>query len=458
MRKLLLVLFMSAAGLCRAQDHGYKFGSVPLADLQMTRYAPDTAAPAVVLTEFGDSWVSDRDKIVLIHDYQTRIKILTSQGLEEANLVIPIRKSSFENRERVVKITASTFNLENDRITETKFDGKTYTETKNKYYDLVKFTLPNVRVGSVLEIKYQLESPYLYNFRRWEFQGDLPKIRTEYWATIPGNYIYNMTLIGPYKLDKNDSELIKECFSVGGGKADCARYKYAMKNVPAFAEEEYMTARSNYVAAVNFELSEVKYFDGRVDRVTKNWQDADQEMRQDQKFGVQLKRGREVFKDQLDPLLTAASDSLQRAQLVYDFVKNWFKWNDYYGCFSDIGIKKAYDAKSGNIADINLALVAALQYAGMNAVPVILSTRENGLPIELHPVISDFNYVIGQVQIQGKTYQLDATDPYLPFGLLPMRCLNGKGRAIPKKGNSYWTELKPTDKQREVTLLNSTLR
>ena len=457
MRKLLLPVFILLNLVAKAQDHGFKLGQTTIEELTMTRYERDTSAHAVILNEFGDSWISDEGDLNLHHEYKVRIKILDSKGLEEANIAIPIFRNSGKT-ERVSQIFASTFNLENDRITETKFNGKTYTETKSKRYDLIKFTLPNVKVGSVLEIKYLLESPFKFNFRRWEFQGDIPKVYTEYWAKIPGNYIYNMSLVGFQKLCKNESEIIKDCFSVGGGKADCARYKNAMKDVPAFIEEDYMTARSNYLSAMNFELSEVQSFDGSRNRYTKEWKDADQEMRTEPKFGLQLKRGKEVFKDNLNPLLASTTDSLQRAQGVYNFVKNWFKWNEYYGCFSDIGIKKAYDAKTGNIADINLALIAALQYAGLPAYPVILSTRENGYPIELHPVLSDFNYVIAQVKVNSTLYQLDATDPYLPFGMLPQRCLNGKGRAIPTKGPSFWTELKPVDKRRQVSMLALTLK
>ncbi|PSR53580.1 DUF3857 domain-containing protein [Adhaeribacter arboris] len=440
----------------KAQDHGFKLGNTNILELQMTTYKHDTTAHAVILNEFGDSWISDEGDLELQHEYKVRIKILDEQGLRQANISIPIHKVPGKS-ERVSQIIASTFNLENGKITESKFNGKTYLESKNKYYDLVKFTLPNVKVGSVIEVKYLLQSPFKYNFRRWEFQADIPKIYTEYWAKIPGNYVYNMTLISFYPLAKQENEIVKDCFMVGGGKADCARYKYAMKDVPAFIEEEFMTARSNYLAALNFELSEVQSFNGSRDRFTKEWKDADQEMPQEPKFGLQLKRGKEVFKEHLDPLLATTPDSLQRAQLVYNFVKNWFKWNEYYGCFSEIGIKKAYDAKSGNVADINLALIAALQYAGLPALPVILSTRENGHPIEVHPVISDFNYVIAQVKTKGIVYQLDATDSYLPFGMLPLRCLNGKGRAIPAKGSSYWSELKPIDKKRQIALLNLTL-
>jgi len=128
-------------------------------------------------------------------------------------------------------------------------------------------------------------------------------------------------------------------------------------------------------------------------------------------------------------------------------------WDGVYWMYSEYGIKKAFDKKEGNAGDINLSLIAALKYAGFNVEPMILSTRENGLATELFPVLTDFNYVIAKLNIDDKVYLLDATDDYLHFGMIPMRCLNGKGRVLGEKG-SYWYELKATDKLKRTTMLN----
>jgi hypothetical protein len=54
-------------------------------------------------------------------------------------------------------------------------------------------------------------------------------------------------------------------------------------------------------------------------------------------------------------------------------------WNDYYGYSCNEGVKKAYKDKTGNVAEINLMLTAMLRYAGLNANPVLVSTRSNGI-------------------------------------------------------------------------------
>jgi hypothetical protein len=59
-----------------------------------------------------------------------------------------------------------------------------------------------------------------------------------------------------------------------------------------------------------------------------------------------------------------------------------------------------------------------------------LSTRENGVLSMAHPTLSDCNYVIGYALIDGKQVLLDATEPSLQAGILPLRCLNGEGHLI----------------------------
>jgi hypothetical protein len=217
-----------------------------------------------------------------------------------------------------------------------------------------------------------------------------------------------------------------------------------------------MTAKSNFLSSVNFELSQINYFDGRKDRITKEWKDADEELRLNSEFGLQIKRGKDVLDKEVEKLVAGEQEELIKAKRIYGFIKEWYRWNNVYGKYSEFGIKKAFESKTGNVGDINLSLIAALKYAGLAVEPVLLSTRENGLVTELYPVLSDFNYVIAKVDIAGKTYLLDATDDFHPFGLIPERCLNGKGRVLGDK-ESYWYDLKPAERERTIAIVNVAL-
>jgi len=301
-------------------------------------------------------------------------------------------------------------------------------------------------------VKYEIESPFIFNFRQWNFQSDIPKLESIYKASIPGNYVYKIALNGFLKLDINESRIDKDCFGRVAKKASCSVMYFGMKNVPAFVKEDFMTAPSNFMSFIKFELSEVIRFNGGVDKITKTWKDVETELRNDDRFGKQFKRGKETFKKDLDPLISKIDEPLEKATAIYDYIKQYFKWNGFYGMYSENGIKKAYQDNTGNVGDINLSLIAALQAYGFDVEPVLSSTRENGLPTELYPVLSDFNYVFCRVSINSKAYMLDASDPYLPFGMLPIRCMNSIGRVFNAK-ESYWMEILPQNELKQQTTL-----
>jgi hypothetical protein len=454
MRTVFVIAFVAIHFLATAQSNSFPFGQVTYRDMDMKTYVKDTAAIAVVLREEGDTYIEDAEPNYLVHHYHVRIKILKKAGQALADFVIPLRKGDGINKESMRSVTASSFNIENGSMKETKLNAKDqFTENTSKYYDQRKFAVPNVRVGSVIEVEYTLESPFKFNFRSWEFQSDIPKISSLYTAKIPANYRYNISLRGYLKLAKNENRIERDCYRPRGYSAECTVMEFMMKDVPAFEEEEYMTARSNFLSAVYFELSEYLYFDGHKDKITKEWKDVEDEMKKQTDFGVQLRRGEDIVDREVKQVIAGETDELAKARKIYDFIKGWYRWNNVRGIFSDLGIKKAYDSKTGSVGDINLSLVAALKYAELNADPIILSTRANGLVNELFPVISEFDYVAAYLTIKDKVYLLDATDPFLAFGMLPERCLNGKGRVLGEK-QSFWYDLKPSEKDRKVSIFN----
>lgn len=433
--------------LASAQD--FTFGRPTSEEVELKKYAKDTSANAVVLNEFGTAYISNQNGN-LIFEYHVRIKIFNSRGFEHGNVEIPVRISDANNFETIRDIKAITFYPdENHAIRSSTLDAKQIFKEKKagKYYDLTKFALPNLRDNCIIEYSYQIESPFLRTFRTWDFQSDIPKIYSEFCAKIPAVYNYKVTLRGPFKLTKNVGVVDKECFTPGGGfKADCSKMTYAMADVPAFVEEDYMTAASNFKAAMSFELSDYVDHRGGKHNLSKEWKDIDRDLKTEEWFGIQLKR-KDFFKDKISPVIANKSTELDRAKAIYSFMQGWFKWNNYYGKYSDTGIKKAFENRSGSSADINLALVTAMNAANLNAEPVILSTRNNGLLNPLFPNLTNFDYVVCNVTIAENSYLLDATDPMLPFGLLPLRCINDRGRLMSFDKPSSWIDLKASQKE-----------
>jgi len=100
------------------------------------------------------------------------------------------------------------------------------------------------------------------------------------------------------------------------------------------------------------------------------------------------------------------------------------------------GLKNVLKAKSGNVAEVNLLLTAMLNYAGVTADPVILSTSDHGYAYALYPIVDRFNYVISKATIGGIDYTLDASRARLGFGKLTPDCYNGSARLVNEQASA----------------------
>jgi len=96
--------------------------------------------------------------------------------------------------------------------------------------------------------------------------------------------------------------------------------------------------------------------------------------------------------------------------------------------------------------------------AGINTEAVLLSTRDHGVVNSLYPATNDFNYVVAKVNIGDKSYLLDGTDPLLSFGMLPLHCLNDRGRVFSLDKPSYWIDLNLPQKEKSTRTLDLTLQ
>ena len=125
---------------------------------------------------------------------------------------------------------------------------------------------------------------------------------------------------------------------------------------------------------------------------------------------------------------------------AYHLIKKQVKWNNRHGVYVDKTLRAAFNEKEGNTAEINLLLVNLLRSAGIQAHPVLISTRAHGKINRFYPRFDAFNSVIAMASVNGKNILLDATMEYLKPGELPFKDLNGSG-LIAMKDNSSWINL-----------------
>jgi len=432
-----LILFTFSI-LCLAQDFNLDM-KVLKPELQQNFYAKDSTANALVIYDYGNSYV-DKETFWLRFELKQKIKILRTEGIERGEIEVKLYKGK-SSEEQILNIKGATYNLENGEMVKSNLTQSAIFKEENEKYTLVKFVLPNVKVGSIITYSYETKSRFMAKFQPWYFQGQDPVLYSEYNTSIPANYEYNIKLVGSKRLDVHDTSLDKHCIKIrGGASADCSVSKYIMKNIPAYKPEGFTTTPLNYIARIEYELSVVRGFDGSVDKITKSWEDVDKELKADKDFGKQISK-KSLVKNLLPKEVTSINDGLEKAKAIYQYVLDNYKWNEKYERY-DVSVKTTAKEKIGNAFEINLLLENLLSNQGYKVYPILVSTRANGLATKIFPVLTDFNYLILKTTINGKDYYLDATDPYLSFGELPYRCLNQYGRLIDFENGSYWENIK----------------
>ncbi|MFA6083189.1 DUF3857 domain-containing protein [Mucilaginibacter sp.] len=445
-----------------ASAQNFPFGSYSQKEIDMKRYEADTSAHAVVLNEYGTSMlnVMGDDNIKIMFEYHVRIKILDAKGFDKGTVQIPFYSAGSDTWEDLDNIKGVTiYKDDNGNIQTAELDpSKIVSVKENKYWSYKKFAMPNLRNGAIIDYSYRLTTPFWDKFQPWHFQDDIPKVTSMYEVHIPAFWSYNVLMRGALKLTKNTSELEKACFSSHGATCDCSHFVYSIDNIPAFVEEDYMTSPKNFMSAIYFNLTDyTNLTTGAKIKVTQEWKDIDYNLKRADFFGSQLRR-KDLLKQYITPVIAGQTTELAKAKAIYAYIQKTIKWNGFNSRGSDDGIRKALDNHTGNAADVNLTLVTALNSAGINAEAVLLSTRTNGIVNKLYPVANEFNYVIARTTIGTTTYLLDATDPVLSFGMLPVKCLNDQGRVMSLDKPSYWIDLTTKDKKTSTSSLDLTLQ
>lgn len=397
-----------------SQKDPMKFGEISLEDLTMTSYAKDSAATAVILSDFGK--VSPTGPFSMLMERHVRIKILKTEGTSWADQAVqlPVAGTNGENK---FQFKASTFNLESGKVIETELPKESmFREKVTRGFELQKFTFQNVKVGSVLEYSYTIAA---FGIPSWQFQKSIPTRISEFWAITPSELRYKNFSHGYIAATTYDT---KE-------SAAQTSYHWIYRDVPAFKPEPFMSSEEDYIGRLEFYLTDVG--NAYTIELMTSWEKVNEMLYKSEYLGGHI-AGNAFLKSTTKEQLEGKTDPTEKVAAIYNFVKNKYTWNNRYAVGS-MNLKDAFEKGIGNASDINLTLASMLNKAGFEVNIVLISTRENGLVRKLVTMPYQFNYLICSVIVDNRIILLDATEKYLPMGFLPERCLNGDGFMLHKE-------------------------
>jgi hypothetical protein len=228
------------------------------------------------------------------------------------------------------------------------------------------------------------------------------------------------------------------------------------KEMPAFKEEPYLNSTENYITKFEFDIMDI-FYPGYYKSFTTSWESVRNTLYDHTNFGRAIEGGSIYLNSVRNEIIDLKLSDEKKIEAAFNAIKK-IKWNEKLNVLtSSANLSYVYKNEIGNSADINLALLQLLKKLDISAYPVILSTRDNGLLLPFNPSLNKLNHVIVYAKINDKVYLLDATEKYMPYDLLPEKCLNMQGIAIGKE-QLFYVGLKTTKKDKEIVLYNLELK
>ena len=406
---------------------------------------PIQEAEAVVLKEEGvvEYEFSEESGFSILLKVKRLIQINTKEGISHASLIVPF----YSNRYASERVEVESYEIH--RAIAGKEEIISIEKASNRLVDenlyLTEIKVDDVRIGDRIAYSYVKLIENIDVIPTWNFQEDIPKLQSSYTVRIPDNLTYFITKKGDLTIreSKEVTETTRNLARSNWGTA--YRFKEAVltfeaRDIPAFVYEPFMENAENSKSSIRFDLLQFQYPMSPSVVIPHEPELVAKELNKDRKFGGELKQEKYWTKTIAELNLDGLGQQ-EKAERIVAFVQSKIKWDQQYGYWTAVGVKKAMRQGRGNSGDINLALVGALRAAGFTAEPIVLSTQFNGKAPLLFTRF--LNHVIVGVQIDQQFLVVDGTADQAVFNVLPFEDLNGEGWMITEGNQVVKVDLTP---------------
>lgn len=417
MKKLFILALVICPLLAFAQLP--KYGSVKPEDFSLRPLAPeDSAANVYILYHDNDTWFTYSSQ-----NYQTyretqirqRFLVLKEDGKDYANVSIAYRydtNASRSDNDIVNNVSATAYNLVDGKVVKTNMSSKyIFTEQASEHYKTIKFAVPDVKVGTIVEFKYYIKSPAFYNVPTWYAQRPYPVKMAHLNIQYPDFFTFNNFSKGftPLKIKKDNANVnffeSADAMSVPGFKIDCSA-----NDIIALRKEPFLENSDIYASRVEFELLGIQVPGSVYKSYARTWEDVRKGLKESDHFGRYLNI-KNVFEEQIAEIDMSAMNSIEKARSVFSILKKNMKWDESFALYVKKNPKSKIDDGVGSNADLNFLLLSMLKQVGVNCTPMLVKKRKFG-PI-LTPTIDDFStFIVAFSDDEGNLYFLDSSSDY----------------------------------------------
>lgn len=499
-----LLLLMLPCMTASAQDINMKFGKPTKEEMQMTTYAAEPDAEAVVLCRLTDvNYTVQQSGYLVDYHEKIRIKVLKPEGQRAAHVVIPYLKnqssdavggskfslkstttgisstnSYFDSQngslledalgnysdESVEDLKATAFNLENGKVVKSalKKDDIVKKEIDNQHHQ-IEFTVPDVKAGTVIEVEYCVHSELFWQLRDWFAQREIPVAYAKLDMEIPNYLIFNLEEHGIQRLTctcvqgtmryKLESDPLAAPTVVNTNHYVCVG-----RNLTAMPKDDFVWNTGDHCAGITAELKQYSLRGTMLLDYAKTWEQIDQMLLEDAELGKQLDDHSPLATQLKEAKIEEIASEQERAAAVFKLVMSQVDWDGTYKIWP-ANTAETLKKRSGSNADINMLLIQSLQEVGVNAAPVVLRTRDLGLLPHNFPSITKLSsFVVAIVPKVGSTYTyLDASSKNGYLNVLAEPLLVEKARLVMKGKKSQWVNLQKISKSQKSTIIDAVL-
>lgn len=405
-------------------------GEVTMEELTMKNCAfdPDASAMKLFETEEVNYELYASGDMTLKTESRTRIKIFNEKGYKHATVTIPyVTKKSLG---KVKELTAYVYTLDaNGKIAVQKLSKDDFfKQTVIGKLGLIRFSFPNLKAGSVIEYSYTRVEQNFYDIGSWRIQDDIPTAYSSMLIVTP------LTSLLHHKLYGKDSINL---MPIRKRNSQLQYGSWHIENVPAFKDEPLMTSRiDNRIRMVFFHYPVNNSMIKTITNPVFIWSMVGDYMLESKDFGGQIKK-QISGTDKIIDSAKALSTVNEKIKFIYQAVKRKFKGEkDLSREINDIN--DAWKEGSGSSAEINLVLLNLLGKLKINAYPLLVSTRDNGMIDKNFPSFGQLNSMVAVAMIDSSHYYvLDASLSNQSVECPPASILNREALLL-RRGNVDW--------------------
>lgn len=271
---LLCCVAMTEMAYCQTPALNLKMGKPTMEEMNMTVFADDPEADAVVLMKSCEVnyTVAQSYYTTITYDVKVRIKVLKDEGKRYGDIsviYIDDQETKYYTQE-FYEFQATAYNLnDKGKITTAKASAANiFDERLDQTYKRRKVSIPQVRQGTVIEYHYKLFSTIFYMINDYALQEDIPVIYNNYKMEIPTLLQFNVdapvnhphvkcgVTVGQITMDVSNS--LKAPVTI---PTNC--YNITATNMPALRGDDYVWCTADYCAKVVSDLKST-HFPGTV--------------------------------------------------------------------------------------------------------------------------------------------------------------------------------------------------